>query len=199
MRPNLNISLLTDWIKNPKNKAVSRLISLFILGLLMLSLSKLLTANKNEYDNISSENIGNEAEQDLIIKELSYEAKLEKQLSELLHQVKDVGDVEIMITLEDESSVEPAFNIASTEKNSEEKDNEGGVRTIVEKQTNTQLVLLKKNGEEQPLILKKTTPKIKGILIIADGAFSSKVREKIIKSTATLFDIPIYKISVLEK
>lgn len=60
-------------------------------------------------------------------------------------------------------------------------------------------MLLRRNGEEEAMVLRQTTPSIKGILIVADGASSSKVKEKIIKSTATLLDIPIYKISVLAK
>ena len=43
------------------------------------------------------------------------------------------------------------------------------------------------------MVLKKTTQESKS-LIVAEGAFSSKIKEKIIKSTATLLDIPIYKI-----
>ncbi|HHY71508.1 MAG TPA: stage III sporulation protein AG, partial [Thermoanaerobacterales bacterium] len=144
-------------------------------------------------------NITAPVEQDKANKELAYEIKLEKQLADLLRQVNGVGDVEVMITLEDKFMIEPAFNIVDTEKNSEEKDNEGGVRSIIEKQTNKQVVLLRRNGEEEAMVLRQTTPSIKGILIVADGASSSKVKEKIIKSTATLLDIPIYKISVLAK
>lgn len=199
MEQNPKIKSLVEWSKNPKNKAVSRLIFVFMLGLLMLSLGKLLNVNTNEINKGSTKNMSNPVEKDVIIKEPSYENNLEKQLADLLQKVNGVGDVEVMITLEDEILVEPAFNIVNTEKNSEERDNEGGVRTVIEKQTNKQAVLLKRSGEEEPMILRKTTPRIKGILIIADGAFSSKVKEKIIKSTATLLDIPIYKISVLAK
>ena len=81
---------------------------------------------------------------EIIFDGTSYESKLEVQLSELLSQVKGVGNVSVMITLEDETLIEPAFNTIDTEKTSEEKDNEGGVRTVIEKQTNNQVVLIKK-------------------------------------------------------
>lgn len=55
-------------------------------------------------------------EQDKANKELAYEIKLEKQLADLLRQVNGVGDVEVMITLEDKFMIEPAFNIVDTEK-----------------------------------------------------------------------------------
>ena len=197
MEQNLGIKSLIEWIKNPKNKAVSRFIFLFVLGLLILSLGRLLTAYINEPNEFLTKN--DNPGQETVIYETSYKTKLEQQLAALLQQVNGVGDVNVMITLEDETLIEPAFNTFNTEKNSEERDNEGGVRTVIEKQINKQAVLLRKSGDEEPMVLKKTTPRIKGILIVAEGAFSSKIKEKIIKSTATLLDIPIYKISVLAK
>jgi stage III sporulation protein AG len=199
MERNLNQKVLIEWIKNPKNKAITRFAFLFILGLLMLSLGKLLTVNSIERKEFLTDNLSNPSEQNMTIIEPSYEKKLEKQLADLLQQVNGVGEVKVMITLEDEIMIEPAFNTINTEKTSEERDNEGGVRTVIEKQINKQAVLLRRSGDEEAMILGKTTPRIKGILIVADGAFSSKIKEKIIKSTATLLDIPMYKISVLEK
>ncbi len=199
MDQNPNIKSLLEWVKNPKNRAVSKLIFLLTLGLLMLFLGKIFVGNSNKKTDHITKNINTPIEQDNNNSEQNYEMKLEKQLANLLRQVDGVGGVEVMVTLEDKLLIEPAFNIVNTEKNSEEKDNDGGVRSIIEKQTNKQAVLLRKNGEEEAMILKETTPSVKGILIVADGATSSSVKEKIIKSTAVLLDIPIYKISVLAK
>lgn len=196
---NNNFKTVIEWIKNPKNKIISKFMFLFTLGLLLLSLSKFLTVSDNLQNNRKLTELEHIPQQDIALENLSFETKLEKQLTELLRQVKGVGDVDVMITLEEETLIEPAFNTIDTEKTSEEKDYEGGVRTIIEKQTNQQVVLLRRNGEEEAVVLKKTAPKIKGVLIVAEGASASDVREKIIKSTATLLDIPIYKISLLEK
>ncbi|HQA60125.1 MAG: stage III sporulation protein AG [Tepidanaerobacteraceae bacterium] len=197
MKSQLDIKSILEWIKNPKNKVVSKFIFIFTLGLLLMSLSKMFSDTNYKHAKNDSKELQQIPRQS--IENLSYENRLEKQLSELLGQVEGVGDVNVMIVLEDETLIEPAFNVIDTEKTSEEKDNEGGVRTIVEKQRNQQMVLLRKNGEEEAMVLKKTAPRIKGILIIADGASSSKIKEKIIKSTATLLDIPTYRISVLAK
>ena len=197
MKSQLDIKSILEWIKNPKNKVVSKFIFIFNWVLLLLSLRKLFSYNNYKPAKNDSKELQQIPRQS--IENLSYENRLEKQLSELLGQVEGVGDVNVMIVLEDETLIEPAFNVIDTEKTSEEKDNEGGVRTIVEKQRNQQMVLLRKNGEEEAMVLKKTAPRIKGILIIADGASSSKIKEKIIKSTATLLDIPTYRISVLAK
>jgi len=200
MKTNFEIKAIIEWIKNPKNQLVSKFMFLFTLGLLLLTLSKFFTKAEYQQKENDFSQLQPIQQQEISIDNQSYEEKLEKQLSELLSQVEGVGNVNVMIVLEDETLIEPAFNVIDTEKTSEEKDNEGGVRTIVEKQRNQQVVLIRKNGgEEEAMVLKKTAPKIKGILIVAEGASSSSIREKIIKSTSTLLDIPTYKISVLAK
>jgi len=199
MKPNFDIKSIIEWIKNPKNQVVSKFMFLLTLGLLLLTLSKFFTENEHGQNKNTYNQLQPIQQLELFTENQSYESKLEKQLSEMLSKVEGVGDVDVMIVLEDETLIEPAFNVIDTEKTSEEKDNEGGVRTIVEKQTNQQVVLLRKNGEEEVMVLKKSAPRIKGILIVADGAASSRVREKIVKATATLLDIPTHKISVLAK
>ena len=182
MKENLSFTSFLEWIKNPKNKMISRFVFVFLLGLLMLSLGKLTATSTINQNGTLPEQSKDFVKPEIIFDGTSYESKLEVQLSELLSQVKGVGNVSVMITLEDETLIEPAFNTIDTEKTSEEKDNEGGVRTVIEKQTNNQVVLIKKGGEEEPFILSRGSPKIKGILIVAEGAFSSKIKEQIIKS-----------------
>ena len=41
MKENLSFTSFLEWIKNPKNKMISRFVFVFLLGLLMLSLGKL--------------------------------------------------------------------------------------------------------------------------------------------------------------
>jgi len=195
-----NIKNLVDWLKNSRNKDISRFLMLFIAGFAILSLSKFFVPNKIGQNNeISSPESVIPSESRIKDAELSYEVKLEKQLTELLEQISGVGQVSVMVTLENETAIEPAFNTISNEKNTEERDNEGGVRTVIEKQINRQVVMLKKSGEDEAMILKKTSPKIKGVLIVADGACSSEITDKLTKATATLLDLPLYKISVMAK
>jgi stage III sporulation protein AG len=189
------VKIFIEWLKNPKNKVISQLLALFAMGFLFLSLSKFIIPSKpisrapSENPKLIQENLLDEGD--------AYKAKLEKQLVEILGKVKGVGEVDVAIALENETQVEPAFNVESSERTTDEKDNEGGVRTIIETQSNKQAVVLRKGGEDEPLVLKKMTPQIKGVLIVAEGASSSSVVEKITKATATLLDIPLYKVKVL--
>lgn len=191
-----------EWLKDPNNKTVSQLVFIFTLGLFLLLMSKIVLQPQVKDKPSTSKSVlaENKIEvQENFEDDQVYKVKLEKQLTSVLGKVKDVGEVTVMITLENETQIEPAFNIVSNEKTTQEKDTGGGIRTVTEIQSNQQAVLVRKSGEDEPLVLKQITPQIKGILIVAKGASSSETVEKIVKATSTLLDIPLYKIKVLEQ
>lgn len=196
MEPQLNLKNFYKWIKNPKNKLLPNLILIFAIGFLLLSLNKFIpsgkVANNDLHEGIKEDNI-----QNLVQREDDYRNRIENQLAEVLQKVNDVGAVSVMITLQNEELIETAFNMITNEKTSEERDNEGGVRTIIETQSNKQVVVIRKDGEDEPVIIKKSTPEIKGVLIVAEGASSSQVKQKIIRAASILLDVPVHKISVL--
>lgn len=197
MEERQNIEAILNFLKNPRNKAIFNLIIIFAIGFLFLSLSKFTEPSRHSQKSGDTQNINvapvpNATEQ-------SYEEKLEKHLADVLKKVIDVGDVNVMITLENEVMVEPAYNTINNQKTSEEKDGEGGIRSTIETQSNRQVVLLQKGGDDEPLLVKKSTPAIKGVLIVAEGASSSRIIDQITRATATVLDIPVYKIKVLQK
>ncbi|MGI6485768.1 MAG: stage III sporulation protein AG [Thermoanaerobacterales bacterium] len=196
METKTNFKKLYEWIKNPKNKILPNLVLIFTIGFLLLSLNKIIPSNNslsvNSDVDLKEDNLPPTIDEDS-----NYKTRTETQLAELLQKVENIGQVNVMITLENEELIETAFNIITNEKVSEERDNEGGIRTITEIQENQEVVVISKSGEDEPVVIKKTTPKIKGVLIVAEGASSSHVKEKIIRAASTLLDIPVYKISVL--
>lgn len=195
----IDIKNIIKWLKNPRNKKVTYILLFFVIGLLFLTLNKFLSATSHEGENYFDKNVTTQKNNPTAKSEESYEYILEDKLTRVLNKINGVEGVNVIITLEDQAQIQPAFNTTSTEKNSEEKDNEGGVRTITETQSNKQVVIMRKGGEEEPVVLKKVTPKVKGVLIVAEKVTSSEAIDKLTKATATLLDVPIYKISVLTK
>lgn len=196
-----DIKTILKWLKNPKNKKITYLFVFFIFGLLLLTLNKFVsetsTIEKTPFDKKTHkyEEESSSPKSDY----LSYESMLENKLTQVLNNIDGIENVEVVLTLDNQAQIQPAFNTTNTEKNSQEKDNEGGVRTITENQSNKQIVIMRKNGEEEPVVLKKISPKVNGVLIAVEGVISSETVDKLIKATATLFNIPIYKISVITK
>jgi stage III sporulation protein AG len=188
---------LFDTLKKTKNKPILAFILIFIIGFIILSFYKVINTSDSFKD--SNENLDPPLQQKQTIDNKSYKDELEEKLSQILKEINGAGDVNVVITLENEEIIEPAFNVQDSSRITEEKDNEGGIRSITENQNNSQLVTVKKGGNEELVVLKKITPDVKGVLIVAEGACSSKVVEKLTKATATLLDLPVYKIQVFEK
>lgn len=196
-----DLKTISKWLKNPKNKKITYLFIFFVFGLLFLTLNKFVFETSSIDETPLDKKLDQREEKLLNSKDehLSYESMLENKLIRVLNNIDGIENVDVVITLDNQAQIQPAFNTIDTEKNSQEKDNEGGVRTITENQSNKQIVIMRKNGEEEPVVIKKVAPKVNGVLISAEGVISSETIDKLIKATATLFNIPIYKISVITK
>ena len=127
----------------------------------------------------------------------SYEELLESKLSSLLAQVKGAGTVAVSITLEKSSRQEHAKNITKETKTIQEKDNAGSIRTTTETKESEQVLLSKENGLDKPVMVQEYKPIIKGVLVVAEGAYDSSVKSSLTKAVETGLGIPAYKITVL--
>lgn len=127
----------------------------------------------------------------------SYEEVLEGKLANLLSKVKGAGAVNVNITLENGSTQEHAKNVVKESKVIQEKDTSGGVRTTTETKESEQILVGKENGVDRPVVVREVKPLIKGVLVIAEGAYDSTVKANLTKAVETGLGIPPYKITVL--
>ncbi len=127
----------------------------------------------------------------------SYEEMLEGKLSNLLAQIKGAGAVSVNVTLETGGLQEPAKNITKETKTVQEKDNTGGIRTTTETKESEQVLLSKESGADRPVMVREYKPVIKGVLVVAEGAFDSTVKANLTKAVESGLGIPSYKITVL--
>ncbi|MBP2634179.1 MAG: stage sporulation protein [Firmicutes bacterium] len=127
----------------------------------------------------------------------SYEEALESKIGNLLAQVKGAGAVSVSITLEKSSKQEHARNITKETKTIQEKDNAGGTRTTTESKEIEQVLLSKENGADKPVMVQEYKPVIKGVLVVAEGAYDSTVKSSLTKAVGAGLGIPAYKITVL--
>ncbi|EAX47919.1 hypothetical protein TcarDRAFT_1608 [Thermosinus carboxydivorans Nor1] len=127
----------------------------------------------------------------------SYEEALEAKMANLLSQVKGAGAVSVSITLENGGVQEHAKNIVKETKVIQEKDTAGGTRVTTETRENEQILLSKEGGADRPVMVRETKPVIKGVLVIADGAYDSSVKANLTKAVEAGLGVPAYKITVL--
>ena len=128
-----------------------------------------------------------------------YVAALEERLTGILSKIQDTGKVSVMITLKTGTELIPAKDESVSDKTTNEKDMEGGTRTITEKSTSDQVVFKNnQGGTSEPLVLKEINPEIKGVIIVAEGAQDPKVKQELSTAVQTVLDIPAYRVSVFE-
>lgn len=171
----------------------TRLIWLGILGVLLLLLGGIL-------DNVSTKSqieVPTEVVKSPLPSTGSYEDVLEGKLTMMLTKVKGAGNVAVHVTLENSSIQEHAKNMVKESKVIQEKDTSGGIRTTTESKESEQILIGKENGVDHPVIVQEIKPLIKGVLVIADGAYDSTVKANLTKAVEAGLGIPPYRITVL--
>jgi stage III sporulation protein AG len=127
----------------------------------------------------------------------SVEEALEAKLANLLSQVQGAGAVVVNVTLENSAAADFAKNVTRESKTIQENDNSGGIRTTTENKESEQILLGKENGTDKPVMISETKPVIKGVLVIAEGAADSTVKNNLTQAVETGLGIAAYKVTVL--
>jgi stage III sporulation protein AG len=122
-----------------------------------------------------------------------YCLETEKKLSKMLSGIKNAGKVDIMITFESTPERVIAYITSSTKNTSSGGD--GGYNENNSNTSSPQVIYV--SGEQIPLILKEVSPKVTGVLIVAEGADDVKVKLDIINAVSVLLNISTEQIKVL--
>ena len=99
----------------------------------------------------------------------------------MLESVRGLGEVEVMITLE------------SSEERIVEKD-------MTADRSNTGYQTVYQDGSQgTPFAAKTITPKVEGVLVVAEGAGKGNMTSEITQIAQALFGVEAHKVKVLEK
>lgn len=178
---------LRKWAAEEKNKKfviVIVLVILLVIGLTFIPMNKgnqpvvktvqrMETSERNDYASV-----------------------LEKKLTIMLSKMDGVGSVSVMVTLNANEEKVLAEDTSSQTQRTEERDQAGGTRNTDSLQQSHDVVL--QNGNI-PYVVKEYAPEIRGVLILAEGAGDSMVKNQITEAVSKLLDVPVHKISVEKK
>lgn len=128
-----------------------------------------------------------------------YGSEIQEQLSSILSKIAGAGKVSVMITYESGKELVTQKDKSIVDKVTDEKDTDGGTRIINESSIDDKTVMVsQQGGSSQPVVVKEINPEIKGVIVVAEGAWDSKVKLKISEAVQTVLDIPAYRVTVLE-
>ena len=119
---------------------------------------------------------------------------MEQKLKKILGSINGVGDVEVLITYAQTSTINPIYNEDYQESVTEEEDTTGGKRTISSSNNKKEVVSNNNSIVTQSI----TSPQVQGAVIIAKGASNVEVKSNIIQAVEAATGLSSYKIQVFE-
>ena len=186
-----------------KNKSFYWIIVFFLFGLAIMILSSFLDVTEEvvpyesqnpvvDTTGIVEKNSSPKTMQD-------YEKMYENQLTEVLTEMLGVEEVIVKVNLDSTEELVTEKNKAYNETVTKERDKQGGSREITDINRDEQVVLYRSNNNEVPLVIKTVKPKVRGVVIVAEGAENIQVKAMITEAVQRLLDVPPYKIAILPK
>ena len=123
---------------------------------------------------------------------------IETRLENILSNIKGVGNVKVLITYSQESTVIPMYDEDTSTSITEEQDSGGGSRTVNESTSKKDIIYEENNGVKTPITQSIINPKIEGAIVTAKGANDANVKTNIIEAVEAVTGLATYKIQVFE-
>ncbi len=188
----MDFNKLKQKILKADNKTIQDLTVIFIIGLIILIGASVFfkpkPTNKSSDKQMVETQVTNE----------DYASKLESELKEILSKIHGAGNVDVLVTLDSDEEVVAAMDTVQSETTTNEKDSNGGTRTTIQSETDNKIVTSQNtSGENQPMILKKVMPEVRGVVVVADGAKDPNVQYELMTAVETALGIPAYKVKVV--
>ena len=183
---------LSELFNDGQKKKLKPLIALACICILALIAISVIPQNKKqETSNTVSTNAKTQASS-----EESEKEDLESKLTEILSKINGAGDVDVMITFESSEEIVPAYNSNTTTETTKEQDSSGGEKTTTSSTENKTMITSNSN---EPVVLKTSEAKIKGVIVVASGASDPKVKELLYDAVKTSLQISVHQVEIYEK
>lgn len=132
----------------------------------------------------------------------AYGTTLEQRLETILQGMEGVGDVQVMITFQDqgESVVEKDVTMREDTEAEQQQENETAAVNgrSGSRESSETTVYAQSGGDETPFVNREILPEIDGVLIVAEGGDDSGVRKNISESVEALFGLDAHKIKIVK-
>ncbi len=121
--------------------------------------------------------------------------QIENRLRDVLSDISGAGRVSVMINFSGTSEIITATTSNKSEDKTSNNDN-SGQRETESKTESTSPVIIKKDGEDIPLVVKEILPEIVGVIVVAEGANNVGVRINLLQAVQTLLNVSQDKIEI---
>lgn len=185
-----------DMLKNWKIKKDQALI-LLLLGILLLVISLPGGKRADKEEDGEKEIFSEEG----TMTEQEYISYTERHLENILSRMEGVGDVTVMITLRESAEKVVEKDTETSDETVSEEDSQGGQRTTKNRTARETTIYDGENDNavQNPYVSKELTPKVEGIVVVAQGGENAVVIKNITEVVQALFGIDTHKIKIVKK
>ena len=124
-----------------------------------------------------------------------YAERTEKRLKEVLSAIDGAGKVEVMITYETGPEIVPVTD-TTRQSNNTESSGETGVDSKTTENETIETVTVQQNSGLGAIVLTEKQPKVRGVIIIAEGADDIRVKIALQQAVKTVLDVSLTHIDV---
>src|SRR5699024_7481119 len=128
-----------------------------------------------------------------------YEIYYENQLRDVLEEITGISDVSIMINLAETERNIYEKNTRMTQQTTDEVDREGGTRKVEDLVRDEELIIVRSGEKEEPILVRKEKPDIKGVLVVARGVENAQLKGWVVEAVSRVLDVPSHRVSVMPK
>lgn len=161
---------------------------LFLCGVLLMIITIPVKDTEGEVEVTNSDTMSDSTE---------YANYLERRLEQILSQIEGAGDITCMVTLRTSAEQVVEKDMEISDDAVTEKDSQGGERSTNQSSRSETTIYTEENGK--PYISKEISPKVEGVLILAEGGDNSVVVKNITEGIQALFGIESHKIRIVKK
>src|SRR5690606_17937063 len=90
-------------------------------------------------------------------------------------------------------------NTVTQSQSTEEEDPNGGKRSVEDLSKDEQVVIIRNDNSETPVVTKIEKPVIRSVLIVANGVDNIKIKQMVVEAVTKGLDVPNHKVAVLPK
>lgn len=185
---------------SPKKNRWAWLLTLGAIGLILFFLSAFLAEPIDE-DSQSNTQLNKDkpkaSEVNAIGSMQDYEKRYEQELSAVLEKVKGISDVTVMVNLDSTEEEVVKYDTREQVQTTTENDTKGGTRSTEQNNTEKKITMHRTEHGDQPVVVKRLKPKIRGVIVVARGVEDLEVKARVLEAIQRTLDVPLHRISVL--
>ena len=178
---------LKNMFKDENKRTENLVFFLIVLVITLILINRIMVEDEN------TPTKENTTGRELVQTTTNKQDDLETRLEDILSKISGVGNVEVLITYSESSSISPLYNETSSVSISEEGVEAGNTKTTETNESQREILV---DSASNPIIEKSINPKIEGAIITAQGAGNSKVKADIVSAVEAATGLATHKIQV---